>query len=62
MTTSNMETTFGNTPTFGLHALIRTLKTRIKRHREYHRTIRELSRLTDRELDDIGLHRGMIGR
>ena len=33
-----------------------------RRQRDYKRTYNELSRLTTRELEDIGVHRGMISR
>jgi uncharacterized protein YjiS (DUF1127 family) len=38
----------------------RDLKSMIIRHKAYKQTYRELSGLTDRELNDIGLNRGMI--
>ena len=36
------------------------LITRFTAWRTYRQTVRELSALSDRELDDIGLHRGSI--
>lgn len=41
-------------------SLFERLVTRLKEQRRYRRTINELSALTDRELDDIGLTRGDI--
>lgn len=32
----------------------------LQKHESYRRTYRELDRLTDKELNDIGLSRGMI--
>lgn len=36
------------------------LKKRWNQHKVYRQTISELSALTDRELNDMGIHRGMI--
>lgn len=39
---------------------IRELKSRFRQYRVYKQTYKELSSLTDRELNDIGINRGMI--
>lgn len=36
------------------------LKNRYDQYKVYRSTVKELSRLTDKELDDIGINRGMI--
>ncbi len=41
---------------------MKTLITRWKQHRMFKQTYRELSRLSSRELEDIGLRRGLITR
>jgi len=33
-----------------------------KQHQTFKQTYRELSKLSTRELDDIGIHRGLISR
>jgi uncharacterized protein YjiS (DUF1127 family) len=43
-----------------LDALRADLAARIARRRAYARTFNELSRLSDRELSDIGMNRSMI--
>ena len=42
--------------------MLRALVTRWKRHSEFLRTYKELSKLSTRELRDIGLERSMITR
>ena len=37
-----------------------SLKDRVKKRRAYNTTVRELSKMTDRDLADIGLSRGEI--
>jgi uncharacterized protein YjiS (DUF1127 family) len=44
----------------GLIALWKNITTRYIRHRDYVITVRDLERLSDRELNDIGIHRSMI--
>lgn len=39
---------------------IREVKSRFRQYRVYKHTHKELSSLTDRELNDIGINRGMI--
>jgi len=39
---------------------IKSLKARYKKYQAYRATINELSVLSDKELQDIGMHRGMI--
>lgn len=46
----------------GATGLIRRLGARLEEHARYRRTRDELSALSDRELDDIGLARGDIER
>lgn len=48
-------------------AFVERLSTAVQRYREnrarramYRQTIRELGNLTDRDLDDLGIHRSMI--
>ncbi len=61
-----MATTFINTPSAnaGILGTLRRAHERIlagiERRREYHRTLAELSSLTERELTDIGLCRADI--
>jgi uncharacterized protein YjiS (DUF1127 family) len=43
-----------------IQRLVRTIVGRINEHRRYRATLDELSQLTDRELDDIGLARSEI--
>lgn len=40
--------------------LMNTLTTYMRKRSNYKRTLNELNSLTDRELADLGLHRGMI--
>ena len=40
--------------------LMNTLTDYMRKRSNYKRTLNELNSLTDRELDDLGLHRGMI--
>ena len=40
----------------------KTLRTAFDRRATYNRTVRELSALSTRELDDLGIHRSMISR
>ncbi len=40
-----------------VNSIFRMLKTEWQSHQVYTRTLHELSRLTDRELDDIGVQR-----
>jgi len=42
--------------------MLLTILNAIQSFRDYHRNLRELSNLTDRELHDIGLHRTDIPR
>ncbi len=49
-------------PAFGFASLIETAKARFERYRLYRQTVNELSALSDRELNDLGLHRSMIRR
>lgn len=49
-----------NTETFGLTAITARLKSAYARNRLYRQTQRELSLLSDRDLADLGMHRGMI--
>ena len=44
------------------HGWLSTLRTAIARRATYHRTVRELSALSTRELADLGMDRGMITR
>lgn len=47
----------------GLHSLaarIEAVREKYARYRAFRKTVRELERLTDHELRDIGIHRGMI--
>ncbi|WP_372573744.1 DUF1127 domain-containing protein [Ruegeria jejuensis] len=44
----------------GFYAGIESLKNRFEQYRVYRRTLSELSALSDRELADLGMHRGMI--
>lgn len=39
---------------------IQTIATKIQKWRDYRSSVRELSRLTDRELSDLGIGRGDI--
>lgn len=41
-------------------AMFAQIKEHFEKHRTYKRTLKELSKLTDRELADIGISRGMI--
>jgi uncharacterized protein YjiS (DUF1127 family) len=43
-----------------LNGWIETMKARNAQYRLYRRTLEELSRLTDRELGDLGLHRSQL--
>ena len=40
--------------------LLRGLRARLSQHRRYRRTLDELSRLSDRQLADLGLHRSAL--
>ena len=42
--------------------MVRSIMNYIKRQRDFRETHRELSKLSNRELEDIGLSRGMITR
>lgn len=44
----------------GLFALWNKVKTRYSQYKVYKSTYRELASLSDRELQDIGMHRSMI--
>lgn len=44
----------------GIAAVILSFRTAIERRRLYNRTFRELSALSERELNDLGIHRSMI--
>ncbi len=39
---------------------LKAMKMKIAQHFYYRRTVRELESLSDHELEDIGLHRGII--
>ena len=39
---------------------IKSLKARYRRYQNYRDTVKELSALSDKELQDIGMNRGMI--
>lgn len=43
-----------------LRGLVARIRERIEEERRYRQTLRELSSLSDRELDDIGIGRGQI--
>jgi len=47
-------------PIEGLFDFLKTWNDAIRRNKEYHQTIKELSVLTDKELNDIGIARGDI--
>ena len=47
-------------PTFGLRIAIKNFQKRRQARKAYLETMTELSKLSDKELDDIGLHRGNI--
>ncbi|EYD70380.1 DUF1127 domain-containing protein [Limimaricola hongkongensis] len=57
--TIDQRTTF-NTETFGLTAITARFKAAIERNRVYRQTQRELGQLSDRDLADLGIARGMI--
>ncbi|PSK82552.1 uncharacterized protein DUF1127 [Limimaricola soesokkakensis] len=59
--TVDQRTTF-NTETNGLTAITARVKAAIERNRVYRQTQRELSLLTDRDLADLGIARGMINQ
>ena len=40
--------------------MFKELRESLKRHAQYRSTVDELSKLTDKELNDIGINRGMI--
>lgn len=40
--------------------LIRGLRDRLIKHQQYNNTVRELSQLSDRDLNDLGIHRSNI--
>lgn len=40
--------------------MFKELRESLQRHANYRSTVNELSKLTDKELNDIGLNRGMI--
>lgn len=48
------------TPATGVAGLLHGLRAWLEEHRRFRETMCELSALTDRELDDIGLTRGDI--
>jgi uncharacterized protein YjiS (DUF1127 family) len=45
-----------------LLALLKSATTRVANYRMYRKTVGELSTLSSRELDDLGLNRSMIKR
>ena len=40
--------------------MIKTIASKLRQHNQYRRTVNELSRLTDRELNDLGIGRSEI--
>lgn len=44
----------------GIYSFVKELAVKLKARKLANETIKELSRLSDRELNDMGLHRGMI--
>ena len=62
MTVASTQTPLAETSSFGFSALFKSLKARWARDRMVRRTRQELSRLSDRELNDLGLERSMIER
>lgn len=59
--TIDQRTTF-NTEAHGLTSITARVKAAIARNRAYRQTQRELSLLTDRDLADLGIARGMINQ
>jgi uncharacterized protein YjiS (DUF1127 family) len=47
-------------PLEGLFDFLRSWNAYVKRNREFNQTVKELSQLTDKELNDIGIARGDI--
>jgi len=45
---------------FKMPQFIKMLSKKYRQNQAYRRTVKELSALTDRELKDLGIHRGMI--
>jgi len=43
-----------------LERLLDKFSKRLEKRRVYRSTVKELNKLSDRELQDIGIHRGMI--
>ena len=62
MTVASTQTPSVEISSPGFFALFNALKARWARDRMIRQTRRELSRLSDRELADLGLHRAMIER
>ncbi len=50
--------TAGSADRFG--GFVKTLQTALQHRRVYNQTVRELRVLSDRELNDLGIHRSMI--
>ena len=48
------------TPNLGLKSFWQRLAKRYRQYTIYKNTVTELNRLSDRELNDIGIHRSMI--
>ncbi|TVP95618.1 MAG: DUF1127 domain-containing protein [Roseinatronobacter sp.] len=55
----NLGVSLGNT---GFRSMIERIGARFKQRRVYNRTHAELSQLSTRELDDLGISRSMISR
>jgi uncharacterized protein YjiS (DUF1127 family) len=55
----NLGVSLGNT---GFRSMIERIGTHFKQRRVYNRTHAELSQLSTRELDDLGISRSMISR
>lgn len=56
------ERRFGSGLLRGIAGLVRAAKEELGRRRVYRSTLRQLRRLSQRELDDLGIARNMISR